>query len=318
MLLVVVAGLTILLASGVLQFGFQGPVIFVLYIISGVFVALSCFGILTSTGELAGEPYGINVRLGGAIVGLVVVVAGGGIYELFIRNSESTKLQIVMYVGSRNNIPEIDAELTLILDATTVSKAVNGRGIVVFDNLPPSWLGRDAALIFNGREHEIAEDEGIEVTISEGTSYIEVRKKAAFSSYDESKLLILPQNAFSEPMVSGEQTLTVWASVVSRSERPVPIRTYGEISLTQAGLELRTISSNVNVAGVSDFILLRPNEPRDIAFDALLPEDWEFLIQRDPDAVLSVFYHDFEDTTRRKVFHSEPFSFNKEFVEFSQ
>ncbi|MDU9006958.1 hypothetical protein [Sedimentitalea todarodis] len=319
LILIIVTGLTVLIASGILQFGFQGPVVFVLYIISGVFVALSCFGILTSTGELAGEPYGINIRLGGAIVGLVVVVAGGGIYEVFVRDSESTKLQIVLYTENRNNIPEIEAELTLILDATTVSKAVNGRGIVVFENLPPSWLGRDAAFIFDSREYGIAVEDGLDVKISEGTSYVEIKKKAAFSTYEESDLRISPQNAFSEPMVSGEQTLTVWASAVSLSERPVPIRTYGEISFNnEAGLEFRTISSNVNISGVSEFILLKPNEPRDIAFDALLPEDWEFLLARAPEVILSVFYHDFEDTVRRKVFYSESFDFDENFVEFSR
>jgi hypothetical protein len=83
-LLIAVIAMAILFATGTLRFGLSGPFVYIVYVLAGLLSALLTFGMLSSRGELHGEHEGIGLKLGGAVVALVVVAAGGGLYERYL------------------------------------------------------------------------------------------------------------------------------------------------------------------------------------------------------------------------------------------
>jgi hypothetical protein len=112
--LLVIVGLLLLVGFGRLDLGIDPSLRFLVYILAGLLVAFATFGILTSTGELSGSPFGIQVRLGGSLVAAVVVAGGGSLYELYVRPA-TFETRVVFYESTRETQVDITGSLTLFV-----------------------------------------------------------------------------------------------------------------------------------------------------------------------------------------------------------
>src|SRR5258706_5150237 len=115
MLLVVVIALAILFASGILRFGLAGPFVYVVYVLAGLLSAFRSFGVLSSQGEFQGEHRGVGLRLGGAVVALVVVAAGGGLYERYLYTPPHFDLLLLFFAENPAKPEPVTGKVVLIV-----------------------------------------------------------------------------------------------------------------------------------------------------------------------------------------------------------
>lgn len=312
-LLVAVISLTILFASGVLDFGLEGPFVFILYVISGILVSVACFGLLSSSGEIVGESFGYKTRIGGAIVGLVVVVGGGGIYEVFARPASLFSFRILMYEDTPASPTLVKGSVSLIVGAAIRSADVDSNGTALFQGLPARWVETPAQLILRSNEFLIADPKSNQIVLKkEATLRIKIKRKNIFTSYKNSKLKIKIGSVFSDKLASGGRTVTLSLLVLSESERPVPVYPTATVHLTRAGLGIRSLEMNLNDGTLAEVIVINPRVPKTLKVDGKLPEDYKDLLGMDLEAYVSIKYYDPKVSVSGK-FHSNsiPFTRNK-------
>src|SRR5258708_10513172 len=113
-LLLVVAGMAVLFASGILRFGIAGPCVYIVYVMAGLLSASLTFELLSSRGEVQGKREGIVLKLGGAVVALVVVAAGGGLYERYLYTPPHFDLLLLFYTENLTKPEPVTGKLVMI------------------------------------------------------------------------------------------------------------------------------------------------------------------------------------------------------------
>ena len=315
--LFVVVALTVLLASGILQFGLLGPFIFVIYIVAGLLVSVACFGILTSAGEITGShtPYGIHWRLGGAIVGFVVVAVGGGLYEKFVRTDLSLEFQILFLEEGSQNLAPVTGELRFVFGTKTEPFRLDGSGNSEIRNLPPHWKNKEVRFFIQSDKWRFAEGQTTIITLGTKDAFeVAVTRKPAFISYDNSELSIVVERGSTETFITGELIFNIRLIATNQSERPLPLRQTARVMMTKNGLEIRRLDVEATDGRMADYILLQPDEPTRIFVEGMLPNDWEFLLDREPDSYVVLFYND-PGRLEAGDYHSNFFTLGRDFLE---
>jgi hypothetical protein len=247
------------------------------------------FGILTSTGELSGSPFGIQLRLGGSLVAAVVVAGGGSLYELYVR-PDSFNTRVVFYESTPATSVDIAGSLTLFVGSGRQNVAIERDGTALIQNLQ-----RRARLhyVLRSSTYEVAPGE--KDTISpgpEGLVYIKVQKKKPFESYDTSKLTFTFESALADKTVQGGYSIAIRLTVWSESEQPVPLRSAAILKLTKAGLPYRSYSAEVSDGSSDEIILVKPRRPQTITVGADFPSDYENLVNEGFQMEITLSYAD--------------------------
>ena len=320
-LLVVLIALAALFGSGVLRFGLEGPFVYIIYVIAGLLVAFVCFGLLDSSGELTGNPLSTNVKLGGAIVGLVVVIAGGALYEIYGRPQQTFSTRVAFYT-SNGEIVKPKGTLTLFIGAGTQSATIDSGGTALFQNIPAAWRSKEAQCSLESQEYRpIAGSNGKLLLKPEETVPFLVEHKPLFSSYEHGKIDFEWKSGESVQLAaSANRDLTIRLIATAESELPLPIRSKGSIMFLRQGrpIPVKTIDADVGTETSDDVVILQPNQPTTLIFSALLSPDLVSLAsKRDLIVRFKVFYRESTGSVLREYI-SPDFPLDKATVSFDR
>src|SRR5262249_7696503 len=181
-LLTVLIALAVLFGTGILRFGLEGPFVYVIYIMAGLLVAFVCFCLLDSSGGLTGNSLNTNVKLGGAIVGLVVVSAGGAVYEIYGRPQQTFSTRVSFRETSGEAVRPKGA-LTIFIGAGTQTANIDTGGTALFQNIPSAWRNKEARCFLDSMEFKPSRVQQDKLTLTpEETVIFEVDRKPLFSS----------------------------------------------------------------------------------------------------------------------------------------
>jgi hypothetical protein len=139
-LLVVAVGFVIALGAGAIEQNVVGN--YVVYILVGALAAVLTFGILSSTGEIAGERHGFSIKVTGSLVALLAV-AGGGVWLDLQRRDFVVKLKLV---GGDGGPVRATGKARLEFLGRTPEASINGSDLVTFEAIPASAMGAEASV----------------------------------------------------------------------------------------------------------------------------------------------------------------------------
>lgn len=320
-LLIVLIGLSVLFGSGILRFGLEGPFVYVIYIIAGLLAAFACFGLLDSSGELTGKPLDTNVKLGGAIVGLVVVAAGGALYEIYGRPPQTFSTRVIFSDANGQQVKP-KGTLTLFIGAGNPQVAIDGSGTVLFQNIPAAWRNKAVRIALDSAQFKSTDTQQSSLTLKpEDTITLQVARKPLFASFEEAKIDLSWKFGESVQLASSnDRDLTIRLIAIAQSELPLPLRPKGTLVFLRQGraMPIRTMSVDVGTETSDDVVILQPHQPTTLVFSGLLSPDLTRLaFQRDLLARFKVSYLDSENRDNRE-FTSPDFPLDKSSVTFDR
>ncbi|MEW8626780.1 MAG: hypothetical protein AB2551_13575 [Candidatus Thiodiazotropha sp.] len=311
--LIVVVGLTVLLASGALRYGLSGPFIFVIYVVSGLLVAIACFGLLSSSGDITGHNFGAKWRVGGAIVGFIVVAVGGSLYETYVRSDQKFDIQIILIDNKTKEFAKVKGTIKLVIGSETETIVLDKSGVAQIRNLPTNWDKEQARVFLLSTSWRMLSTEDRDITLqNKSTIYFQVERKPLFASYDESEINFVVEGSISDQMLTGERTFTIYVTAVSKSGNAVPIRGQGELVITNNGLDLRRLSADISDGTMTQFVILQDNLPTQLFVNGMMPPDWEYLLDRMPDSYIKFYYYD-TNKVNVGVYESQLFEISRQF-----
>lgn len=178
-LLAVLIAMTLVFASGLLRFGLSGPSVYVLYVIAGLLASVLTFGLLTSSGTLIAKRHGASLTLGGAIVALVVVAGGGGLYEKYLHQPQSFDALLVFWINDPSTLARLDGEVVLYAGNNDFSQQLIGTGRARYLGLPTSLLGQAVSISLDSPGYQVvdidpsvfSQDEPIRVEVQRAQRY---------------------------------------------------------------------------------------------------------------------------------------------------
>lgn len=317
-LLCVVVGLVITFASGVLRFGLEGPFIYVMYVLAGLLTAFLCYGVLDSVGELTGSPYGIALKLGGPIVGLVVVAAGGALYEKNVRGEGKFSVRIYFYEKSKTDLAPCKGELAVHLNSYSMSVHLDGSGTAFVQDLSPAWKMKSVGISLVSLTHSIEDESGTIVLNPEQATYVRVHKKPTFESGKEASVNLDLVHAISQKLPSDFAFRSVNLEVSARAETglPVPIDKSAILQIQHSsGLGFREIDLSVTAGSTAHGAILEPQLPTTLYLEGELHADAAALLDKGYLAQIVLRYDRTLDR-EGKSFLSMPFEFSKSTVKF--
>lgn len=177
-LLAAVLFFALAIASGALRFGLEAPVVYTLYVIAGLLAATLCFRILGSAGGLHGQPYGMTLRLGGAVVGLVVVAGGGALYERHVRTPAVFNFRVTFSPEDHDPPGPANGDAVISFGDQQLIASLDGVGSTLFQGLAAHRRGVVARLTLRSRDYELPTG-WREVTLTDQEPVlVHVRRKA--------------------------------------------------------------------------------------------------------------------------------------------
>lgn len=188
LLLSAVAALTILFASGLLRFGLHGAPSYVIYIVAGALAAMLTFGLLQSEGSLRGWEQGLRLRLGGSIVALVVVAAGGGLYERYLHQPATFNLLLVFWTDDPCVLAHLSGEVVVYAGNRDILSRLDGSGRTRLEGLPSDLLRQPLSLSLAVPGYTIVkvdpavftDQRPIQVQVERSRTYAEPREAQVF------------------------------------------------------------------------------------------------------------------------------------------
>lgn len=152
------------------ELGLAGSVYYIILCILGLAVAGFLFGILPSSGEYAGGFQGGKLKLGGAVVGFFIVVAGG--YPF----APAEQFAAVVYVHGAKGRQDavLQGKGCVQLDVGhRREEPIDAKGQARFNGLPGSFRGKDVVVTLSGADFEPAN----ETVALKKETYLQVRPK---------------------------------------------------------------------------------------------------------------------------------------------
>lgn len=127
-----------LFAGGKINMGISSSFIYMIYIILGLIASVICYGLLSSFGEIQGHRYETTIKLGGAIVGLVVVGGGGLIYEKYVHTPDGVDVRVVFYSKNQSEIQRLKGQAIIFYGNTEKDVPVSNEGSILLQGIPPA------------------------------------------------------------------------------------------------------------------------------------------------------------------------------------
>lgn len=113
---------------------------YIVFVLLGALAAVLTWGILSSSGELRGAPYAINIKLAGSIVPLIIIAAGG----LLMAHSEADLAIKVKLVDDAGLPVKVSGLARLEIEADVRTVPVERADLIEFDHLPRALGGKEA------------------------------------------------------------------------------------------------------------------------------------------------------------------------------
>ncbi len=293
-LLAAVVGLAVAIASGLLRFGLEGPIVYTLYCVAGLLAAILCYGLLESSGELHGERYGTTLRLGGAIVGFVVVAGGGGLYERFLRTPGVFSVRVTFYLEDPSVPSPIEADAIIRAMNRRYIEPVDKYGSALFGGLTSDMRESQAELALASDAFQlVAEARIITLTDTKPISAQVVRRQM-FATEEEALVELSVADARTTTMSEAftfRYALSFSLEAVNRSSKAVPIDSKGFLELKQlSGVPVKKIEVKVYSDLRGDGAFLPPDLPTSVFVEAPMYADLQSCLEKDYFATIHLVY----------------------------
>lgn len=302
LLLGVVLAFFVLVASGVLRFGLEGPSIFLLYLVAGLVAAFGTFGLLGGVGELKGDVYGVTVRLGGAVVALVLVPIGGGWYELRVRPPKT--VTAARFAFREGGAPQkVSGKLTLLIGTQVYSSEFEKATNALVDKLPAGAVQHDVSVDLESVEWERLSNTPI-VLRDDAPIDLEVKRRAYYEKPGSSVVELTVENA----SVAGVGTstsnadLTLVVRAVSKCTKPVPIARHAVIRAADG--KAAPVELGFSGDGSAE---VSPDHPTTLYFNGVVPKGTLLALRKSAALTLHTSY-DPKIATAGPEFNSVAFS----------
>jgi hypothetical protein len=313
LLLAVVVGLMILFASGVLRHGLQGPFVYLLYIVAGLLVAALCYGLLESTGQFEGGKDGANIKLGGAIVALVVVAGGGGLYERNVR-AAPFGLRVAFYEeGPSQPAKGLQGTLTLKLGAGRMPETSSPDGSVLFQNIDRHLADTDAGYTFTSDTHALVDPPKQLTLRPESTIDLKVTRQAVNAPEAEADVDLIYEDVQSWKIGANPfRSIDISLIATNKSKRNVPLSSRGTLQILRNGVPVRSVELEVGEGGPTDVVSLRPGVPTKLNIQGKLTQSELELLHGNFDFWVGLRYLGSAETK----FFTDPRSFSRQSIRF--
>ena len=257
MLLIVLAVLTSLFASGVLRFGISGTTAYVVYVLLGLLAAVVTFGMLSNTGSFTGEHGGgtgehgrSTLKLGGAVVALVIVAGGGALYERWFHVPEFYSIRLNFYVERPTTLQPLSGTVTIYVGTRAISESIQGVGSVLIDGIPSDQLGRPLNLSL-ATEYEIDPGAELPVINRDNPMMIRVRLKQVVMTCADADLALDVKEASANNFVDhSKKNLVLKLRIISRTNHQLAINDKVKVAL---------ITSSASPLKSYDFDIINPD-----------------------------------------------------------
>jgi TIR domain len=145
-LLAAAIALVVLLASGVLHSGLSPLAVYAGYVLLGLGSSALTYGVLGSISTLDGKAWGFRLRLSGSAVILVIIVAGGALYERY-RPAETFSCRLMF--EDRHRLPaEVSGWATIVIGEDARTGLVRGTSALI-EGIPAEYFAQVASLELN-------------------------------------------------------------------------------------------------------------------------------------------------------------------------
>lgn len=270
-LLGVVVTLMVLFASGILRYGMEGPFVYLLYIIAGLLVAALCYGLLDSTGQFEGERAGATIKLGGAVVALVVVAGGGALYEKNVHASPFS-VRFSFHAGAPTEpVKGMKGSLTLRLGAARLLEPITPESTVLFQDLDRRWAGTDVDYTFDSETHSLVKPPAKLILKPDSTLALEVAPRSPYGPESESNVELNMVDIQSWKIGANPfRSIDIKLRAVLKSKQSIPIAPKGVLQIRKNGVPIRDIPLEVASGTLTDGAILSPNEPTTILLQGKL------------------------------------------------
>ncbi len=154
-LLSAVFAFTLLVANKTLPFSRFNGASYLIYVLCGLLAAYTCYGLLNSFSEIRGQKYGLNIRMGGAIVAMLFVTFGGGYYEKNIQTTSNIDIRI-RFVSVNNFTPQkLNGKISLYFGNEEKYQNLNNQSSVLFQGISNKWRNKSLNLALESSQFEI-------------------------------------------------------------------------------------------------------------------------------------------------------------------
>src|SRR5580658_548213 len=113
-ILFAVLGLAVLFSSQLLRYGLGEWAIAFVYLTGGLLAAVVCFRLLDFSGAFEGTRDGVRLRIAGAAVAALVVAAGGGAYEKYVRAPHTFACRL-RFLDTNGTAQKLTGNVSLLL-----------------------------------------------------------------------------------------------------------------------------------------------------------------------------------------------------------
>lgn len=306
LLLFAILLLTIVFASGQLRFGLSGTPVYVVYVLCGALAAVLTFGLLGAWGEAQGTGWGVTVKLGGSIVALVVVTAGGGLYERYLHRTPEIDVRLNFYEDSPSVLTKITGQVRVFVGNQDISRDLKGDSTVLIQGVAADRLDGPISLDLDSSEWEIVE---APKTLSDAQpNLVKVRRRKVFPSPDQVDLTPILEkvevmNFAPDPK---KRSVILRVKLLNKSAKEVPLADSATLEiLNRSAVPVRSASLRL---GAGERRVARGSS--EIIFDELLDTELvDFAMSSGWDVVVTLsFDKDVDETGGTYATQPTPFS----------
>lgn len=270
-LLVVVVALAVLFATGTLRFGLSGPFVYIVYVLAGLLSAFLTFGVLSSRGELHGERDGVGLKLGGAVVALVVVAAGGGFYERYLYTPPQFDVLILFFTENQAKAEPVTGKLALIVGNQDFAKELDGTGRVLFRGISSRYLQQPFQIQLDSPNYEVISNLSARLP-ADAPVLIKVQWKRTWEPANKAEIRIFLESgsAMNYGPRPDQKNVNFRLKVESVSPLPIPISKRATVRLlTNDGAPLESWVFEV----VGERTVIPPKAVAYVHVDGMVPKD---------------------------------------------
>jgi len=289
-LLIALLALVYAFASGFLKLGASGAFVYLIYVFLGLISSVVCYGLLSSFGEIQGHKYETTIKLGGAIVGLVVVGGGGMVYERYFHTPDNIDVRIVFYLNSRTQAQKIRGQVNVLYGNVEKTIPVNNQESVLLQSIPYSQENNRLNLDLDCPDFEIDTTFEKENKFTpDHPVYVKLKYKKTYADPKEAELNPLFSEASAVDYIKRPDAKDVSLKIdfVSNSDLIVPVDKVAHLKvLMDSGAPLLDMDVES-----SDLNFIAPRGTTSVSFEGFIKKDL-YVIAKGRTALLTVKYKD--------------------------
>lgn len=303
LLLVVLLIIVYAFASGKLAMGISGSFTYLIYIFLGLISSVVCYGLLSSMGEIQGHKYETTIKLGGAIVGLVVVGGGGLVYEKYVRKPDTIDMRVIFFTDNRAAPQKISGTATVFVANKEFNVSLKDEYTVLFQGLPSGAEGQALSLALDGADFDI-DSAALKIAKVSSLSPVYIRL-AARKSYQDAKTAAVQMgfnggSAINYIKRPNDKNIVIQMDITSQSDLVIPLEKKAHFEvLSDSGVPM--VSTDLES---DNMILLNPNSTKEYYFEGFIPAD-RYEMVKGKTAVIKINYKDLTGKKQARTWQTE-------------